>query len=216
MWNNQNFNYNPMTFNMMLNMMNLMNPNMGYNANNFNMYNNQNSVLMMNWINSNPSLFQMFQNVNNNINNNMNMNNNLNQSVNNNNIIGNKISLINVSNDDLNKAKVTGGGILPKNIPNNRTYDFSPKDNSLKANIVFTTQKGQKINIVCPYNMKIKDLLVKYVTILGLGPNVMGDSLFFLFNGTKINKSDDRAVGELRLFAGSNIVVLDLKGVIGS
>ena len=36
-----NMNINPMTFNAMLNMMNILYPNMGYNINNFNMYNNQ-------------------------------------------------------------------------------------------------------------------------------------------------------------------------------
>ena len=216
-------NFDPMTFNMMLNMMNLMYPNMGYNTNNYNMYNNQFLMnFMMTWMRMNPNLFQMYQNMNqnNNMNQNYNMNqnnnmdNNLSQSFNNNN--RNKMSLINVSNEELNQAKVTGGGILPKNMPNNKTYDISPNDNSLKTNIAFKTQKGQTINIVCPYSMKIKDLLVKYVTRLGLGPNVMGDSLFFLFNGSKLNKNDDKTVGDLGLVAGSNIVVLDLKGVIGS
>ena len=71
-------------------------------------------------------------------------------------------------------------------MPNNKTYDISPNEKNLKTNIAFITQKGQKINIFCPYNMKIKDLLVKYVTRLGLGPNVLGDSLFYLFNFLKI------------------------------
>ena len=72
------------------------------------------------------------------------------------------------------------------------------------------------MNIVCPINMKIKDLFVQYAIRLGLGPNVLGDSLFFLFNGAKISKNDNRTVFQLGLSAGSNIIVLDLKGVIGS
>ena len=157
MWNNQNMKFDPMAFNMMLNMMNLMYPNMGYNTNNYNMNNNQFLLnLMMTWMRMNPNLFQMYQNMNQNMNpnNNMNqnyninqinnMNSNLSQSFNNNN--RNKMSLINVSNEELNQAKVTGGGILPKNMPNNKTYDISPNDNSLKTNIAFTTQKGRAIS----------------------------------------------------------------------
>ena len=64
--------------------------------------------------------------------------------------------------------------------------------------------------------MKVIDLFIKYVQRLGLGPNVLGDSIFFLFNGCKINKNDNRSVGDLGIVAGSYIIVLDLKGVIGS
>ena len=70
-------NFDPMTFNMMLNMMNVMHPNMGYNQNNFNNYNSAALMnMMMNWMNSNPLLLQMY---NNNMfqKNNMNFNNNV-------------------------------------------------------------------------------------------------------------------------------------------
>ena len=56
-------NFDPMTFNMMLNMMNVMHPNMGYNPNNFNNYNSASLMsMMMNWMNSNPLLLQMYNN----------------------------------------------------------------------------------------------------------------------------------------------------------
>ena len=215
MLNNNPNNYNPMMFYMMLNMMNNMNPGMGYNVNNYNINNAQNNMaLMMNWMNMYPILFQMYQNTMNNQNFNMNQFNNNN----NDNSFNNKnISLVRVSEQDLNQAKVTGGGVLPKKMPNNTTIDLSPPfDTNLKTNIAFTTQKGQKVIIVCPVNMKMKDLFVNYITRLGLGPNVLGDSIFFLFNGSKINKNDTRTVGELGLISGSNIVVLDINGVIGS
>ena len=208
-------NFDPMTFNMMLNMMNVMHPNMGYNQNNFNMNNNNQNLMnmMMNWMNMNPILYQMYQNMMNQNNNNMNQfNNNNNYNFNDN---DNRMNILTDSQSSINQAKVTGGGILPKNIQGGN-YDVSPYDNSLKTNICFTTQKGQKMNIICPYNMKVRDLFIKYVQRLGLGPNVLGDSIFFLFNGSKINKNDNRSVGDLGLVAGSNIIVLDLKGVIGS
>ena len=219
MFQNNPNNYNPMMFYMMLNMMNNMNPGMGYNMNNYNINNVQNNMtLMMNWMNMYPILFQMYQNMMNNQNfNNMNQNNNNMTQLKNNNNNSFNMSLIRVSDQDLNQAKVTGGGVLPKNIPNNTTIDLSPPfDNNLKTNIAFTTQKGQKVIIVCPVNMKMNDLFIRYITRMGLGPNVLGDSIFFLFNGSKINKNDTRTVGELGLISGSNIVVLDLKGVIGS
>ena len=208
-------NFDPMTFNMMLNMMNVMHPNMGYNQNNFNMNNNNQNLMnmMMNWMNMNPILYQMYQNMMNQNNNNMNQfNNNNNYNFNDN---DNRMNILTDSQSSINQAKVTGGGILPKNIQGGN-YDVSPYDNSLKTNICFTTQKGQKMNIICPYNMKVRDLFIKYVQRLGLGPHVLGDSIFFLFNGSKINKNDNRSVGDLGLVAGSNIIVLDLKGVIGS
>jgi hypothetical protein len=184
MMNNNNF--NPMAFNMMLNMMNVMYPNMGYNQNNYNFNMNNNAFLMnsmMNWMNMNPNLLMMYNIM---MNQNKNMNNNFKNQSNNSN---NKFKLVNVSQEDLNQAKVTGGGIIPKNLPNNSLYNISsPFDNSMKANVTFTTQRGQKMNIICPMNMKMKDLFIQYVIRLGLGPNVIGDSLFFLFNGAKIPK----------------------------
>lgn len=210
----QQQNFDPMTFNMFLNMMNIMYPNMGYNPNNYNFDMNNDFLMknMMNWMYMNPNLMLMYNIMNNQAN--LNINNNPNTQVNNN---INKLNLVRVSEQDLNQAKVTGGGVIPKNIPNNIQVNISnPYDPSEKTNITFTTQKGQKMNIVCPLNMKIKDLLVQYVLRLGLGPNVLGDSLFFLFNGAKMNKNDERSVFDLGLNAGSNIIVLDLKGVIGS
>ena len=218
MFNNNPNNYNPMMFYMMLNMMNNMNPGMGYNTNNYNINNIQNNMnLMMNWMNMYPILFQMYQSMMNNQYFNMNQNNNyMTKSNNNDSFNENKMSLIRVSEQDLNQAKVTGGGVISKKIINNTPMDISPNSTDLKTNIAFTTQKGQKIMVVAPVNMKIKDLFVNYITRLGLGPNVLGDSIFFLFNGAQISKNDNRTVEELGLISGSIIIVLDLKGVIGS
>ena len=213
---NQN-NFNPMLFNMILNMMNNMYPNMGYNTANYNMNNPQyNMNLMMNWMNMNPILFQMYQMMmnqfNNNKNNNIYNNNYFNNNTNNN----NKMNLIRVSEQDLNQAKVTGGGVISNKVPNNSIFDISPFDTNIKINIAFTTQKGQKVNVITPVNMRMNDLFVKYITRLGLGPNLLGQSIFFLYNGSKIKVDDKRTVAEMGLVDGSNVIVLDLKGVIGS
>ena len=200
--NNMNMNFNnidPVTFNMMLCMMNNMYPNMGYNMNNFNynMLNTQNGMnLMTNWMNSNPNLFQTYQN--------MNQMNNINQNK-------FRMNVVRVSNNEAKK-----GGIFNNNTGNLSFDASSPFDNSPKANVVFNTQKGHTTNMIASYNMKIKDLLLNYVQRLGLGPGVMGDSLFFLFNGQKIDLNEERTVFDIGLHNGGHIVVLDVKEVIGA
>ena len=212
--NNMNMmNMNPMTFNAMLNMMNQLYPNMGYNMNNFNMYNNQFLYcLMMNWMMMNPSLIQTYNNLNQNNQINMNQFNQFNN--NNQNKIG--MSTISVSQEDLNQAKVTGGGLISNNFQNMNCDFSSPNDPTPKVNIYFKTQKGQRMNIVCPCNLKIKDLLIKYIERIGLGPGVMGSSIFFLFNGGKLDINENRDVTQMGMTSGSTVVVLDIRGVIGS
>ena len=205
--------FDPMIFNMMLNMMNIIHPNMGYNINNYNINNPQIIInIMRNWINMNPNLLQMYQNFNLN-NNNINQNN-INNNNNNNNKL-NRMNFVKVSESELEKIKVNGGAL--GNSAANFSLDASdPNDNSPKINIVFITQKQQKANIVASINMKVKDLLLKYVNRLGLGPNVMNDSLFFLYNGSKIDLNEQKTIFEFGLDTGKTIMVLDIKEVIGA
>ena len=210
--NGNNFNQNQ--FYMMLNMMNNMYPNMGYNMNNYNNLNNQLLMNQMsNWMNMNPNLMQLYNNMNQMNMNQMNMNKmNMNQmNINQKNSNQNKMNFIKVSPlEAKNRTNVL------KNIPNINFDASSPFDNSPKANIVFNTQKGQVTNLIASYNMKVKDLLLTYVTKLGLGPGVMGESLFFLFNGQKLNFKEEKTVFEIGLHNGGHIVVLDKKEVIGA
>ena len=194
-----NNNFDPNLFNMMLNMMNVMFPNMGYNMNNYNMNNYQN---LMNIIMNNQMLLQMYQN----------MQNNMIQNQNNN--FNNRMNFINVNQNQMNQNQVSGGALRNNNA--NFSYNVaSPSNSSPVTNIIFTTMKEQKVNIVAPIDMKVKDLLFKYVTKLGLGPNVMGTSLFFLFNGKKINLNEEKTIHNLGL-ENAHIIVLDPKEVIGS
>ena len=201
-------NFDPITFNMMLNMMNNMYPNQGYNMNNYNSYNNQNLMnFMINWMNANPILFQMYQNMNQM---NQKMDQNINQYVNQNNNNSNKMKFIKVSPSEAQQS------VSKKNMQNMKFDASSPFDNSPKTNIVFNTQKGHTTNIIASYNMKVKDLLLTYVQKLGLGPAVMGDSLFFLFNGNKLKLNEEKTVYDVGLHNGGHIVVLDVKEVIGA
>jgi len=194
-----NNNFDPNLFNMMLNMMNVMFPNMGYNMNNYNMNNYQN---LMNIIMNNQMLLQMYQN----------MQNNMIQNQNNN--FNNRMNFINVNQNQMNQNQVSGGA-LRNNNANFSLNVASPSNSSPVTNIIFTTMKEQKANIVAPIDMKVKDLLFKYVTKLGLGPNVMGTSLFFLFNGKKINLNEEKTIHNLGL-ENAHIIVLGPKEVIGS
>ena len=195
-------NFQMWQFYTMLNMMNNLYPNMGYNMSNYNMYNNQYLMnLMMNWMKMNPILQMSYQNMANQNNNNF-----------------NRMNFLNSTQFNNNQPKVTGGGTSINNQSNSSLVLTSPNDNSPKINVTFTTQKGNRMNIVCSHNMKIKDLFIKYITRLGLGPNVMGDSIFFLFNGKKLSQNDNRELNQLgfTVNAGANIVVVDTKDIIGA
>jgi hypothetical protein len=194
-------NFDPMTFNMMLNMMNVMHPNMGYNSNNYN-YNMNNSAdsmnLMMNWMNMNPILLQMY-------NNNMFQNNN-NMNFNNNNFN------FNYSNNNQANGNVQGINI---NAPST-CYDLSQNANELKSNVVFINQAGKKIMMICPFSLKVKDLLCQYVSRMGLSNSVIGNGLFFVYNGLKINENEEKNISEYFLKGIPNILVLDTKNILGA
>ena len=202
-------NFNPMLFNMMLNMMNNMYPNMGYNMGNFNNFNNQMLMnMMMNWMNMNPCLFQIYNNMETKNNNFNQFNNNINQMNNN---------YMKITNSNINQIKENGGGLISKNIPNS-FYDISNYSDEPKINVAFTTQKGQKMMIVAPANMTVKDLLVQYVIRLGLGPGVMADdSIYFMFNGLRINQNESKTLDQFfTLGTGGAIIVIDTKNIIGA
>jgi hypothetical protein len=180
-------NFDPVTFNMMLNMMNVMHPNMGYNINNYNnnMYNNQALMnMMMIWMNQNPFLQQMYNNMYQNF------------------------------NQNQNQTNPNTGGTSSSNNPQEK-YDPYPNSNN-KINIAFTTQKGYKMIIVVPRDLPVKELLKMYILKVGLGPGVLKDEIIFVYNGLKVNNYEEKEVGSFFGFSGTNIVILDTKDIIGA
>ena len=145
--------------------------------------------------------------------NNFNQNYNINQNNNNKNI--NQNNYMKFATSDINQIKVSGVGSLHKNLQN-KSFDLTTGDNESKINVTFTTQKGNKIMIVAPYNMKIKDLLVQYILRIGLGPSVIGDSIFFVFNGLRIDQNEEQTVKNFFWQGSGQIVVLDTKNIIGA
>ena len=105
---------------------------------------------------------------------------------------------------------------MPNNYSNKNIFKISLINQNHKVNINFVNQKGKKVNLICPVNIRMKDLLVNYINILGFEPNAFGDSIMFLYNGTIININDNRNVAEIGIFDGSYILVLVLKGEIDS
>jgi hypothetical protein len=186
-------NFDPMTFNMMLNMMNVMHPNMGYNSNNYN-YNMNNSAdsmnLMMNWMNMNPLLLQMY--------NNMFQNNNN----------------INLNNSNNSQTNFNGG--INTDAPST-CYDLSQNSNEIKINVAFIHQSGKKTMMICPYSLKVKDLLSQYISRMGLSDHIIGKEIFFIYNGLKIDEKEEKIIGQF-FFKGmlQTILVVDTKNIIGA
>ena len=105
-------------------------------------------------------------------------------------------------------------GLLPRQ--NFSINDDFPGYKGNRYNIFFQTPAGNKVNVLCPNDIKIKDLLKKYITKIGLGENVIDSSIYFLFNGAKLKGNDNRTIEELRMFNFSIIIVIDKDAVIGA
>ena len=85
-----------------------------------------------------------------------------------------------------------------------------------KRNIIFKTPNQNTLNMLVPSDVKIKDLLIQYVLRLGYGPDVIESSLYFICNGLKLKKNENRTVNDLCILNGTVIVVIDKKGIMGA
>jgi len=107
------------------------------------------------------------------------------------------------------------GGLLPRKKTTENCdpfYDF----NGQKFNVFFQTPVGYKVNMIVPYNAKLEEVLFKYVTKVGVGPDIIDKDIYFLFGGNKIKKNEKRTAQEIGMIDGSVVIVLDKKGIIGS
>ena len=232
---------NNMSMNMNQNNSNTMiNNNNNYN-NNYSFKNNNNNIGMtQNYnLNSNIQMSGMY-NFNNQMNNNNNIswNNNLNNTMNNNMLnnnfsdflnqtwkfylmfnekkkantqrVSNKMRSINFNNSkNINRLR-----FIQNSLSNN---DDFPGYTGKRFNIIFHTPSGSKMNIRCPVNVKVKDLFQKFISRLGLGMDVMiSNSIFFLYNGSKMNNDENRTIGEMGIKDFSSIIAIDTKNLIGA
>ena len=68
-----------------------------------------------------------------------------------------------------------------------------------------------------PINAKIGEILLEYISLVGLGPGVLEKDIYFLFNGNKIKKQDrNKTVQELGVTTLSHIIVVDTENLIGA
>ena len=190
--NNMNMNIDPLTYQFMFNMMLMLNPNLNVN-NQINLNN-----MMMNFMNANPYLYQMYNN-NNNINNNINNNNN------------NMISLNTKSNDIQNASK--NGGIL-RNISES-SYDPFIGNTNKRIPILFRTGVGIKIMMNVPIDVTVHDLLIAFIHKVNLDESVLGKMIYFLFNGNKIKLDEKKNIIDYGFVESSNVLVVDASNLIG-
>ena len=199
-WNNFNnmnqvnlSNINPMTFQLMLNFMLMMNPNL--NANNQNNINN----MMINFMSNNPFVYQLFMNQQNN---NMNFNNN-----------NNKISVLKETSEKIKNASKKGG-ILPRtgNINNNDPFFGNPNK---RIFIMFISGTGMKIPINAPINVSLHDLFVAFIHKVNLDESVLGKYIYFLYNGGKLKINEERSISSLGFKDADLIIVIDTSNLLG-
>ena len=70
-----------------------------------------------------------------------------------------------------------------------------------RINISFDLSTGLKIVMHSPENIKISELLSKFMKKMKLNENLIDDRIFFLFNGFRLKKNDERTLSELGISA---------------
>ena len=226
-WNNMNP-MNSMNMGNNMNQMNNMNP-----MNSMNMGNNMNPMNNMN-MGMNP---MNNMNMGNNINpmNNMNMNNfiTMNTGMNNlNDPMAVQFNMLMQQFVNLQQSMNMMNTFVMNNAQsNNNSSDRLPKGKGEtyvdpfanypgdRMNIIFQTPKGHKTTISAPLHVTVHEVLVQYIRKLGLGPAVLYDGFYFLFNGAKLSVKDEKKlVSDLSPTGqfSANVIVLDTKNLIGA
>ena len=172
---------------MILNWMNAMCPNQGFNLLNYNLNNDvMNYNLMLTWMNMYPNLFMIYQNA------------------------------IYQSNNNNYYPSYQAGNQNNINNNNNTTLNIAYNDNSPKINLVFVAQRGTKMNVICSYNTELKTIFSEYIKRLGLDPKLNNSGILFLYNGANYSPNDGRRVQDLNMKSGDRIVVIDTKYILGA
>ena len=210
MMNMNNMN-NPMMNMNMVNMNNINNPMMNMNMMNMNnpMMNMNNPMMNINMMNMNNPMMNM---------NMMNMNNPM-MNMNMMNLYQNNLSnsgKLSNNMDNAPKKQNSKLGRLPRD--KSTSYYTIPDNNNNYFNIIFTTPSGNKTNINAPVNFTLYNLLCKYMEKIGLGPNLICNGIYFLYDGRKLKKEDyNKPISTF--FNNTNaatVIVLDAGNLIGA
>ena len=84
-----------------------------------------------------------------------------------------------------------------------------------RKNIEFSLNSGLRIKMRPPENIKVSDLLTKFMKKLKVSEQLIDDKIFFLFNGYRIRKNDERNTIELGMSDGASIIVIDSNAILG-
>ena len=81
-------------------------------------------------------------------------------------------------------------------------------------NIFFLTNLGLKTRINSYPFMTIENLIKKYKEEMEINENITEKQLYFLFNGAKLKTNSKETIEERGIMEGSNILVIDICGII--
>ena len=101
-------------------------------------------------------------------------------------------------------------------------HELFPNYVGPKLNILFETGAGHKLNIPTPTTVTVEELLIKYITRVGVSPSLLGKKIFFLVNGKTIPIHEKSKTEEFfrNLAYGANnqikVIVIDASNVIGA
>ena len=183
--NNQNMNIQ--NYNLNNQMINQNN----YNLNNQNMNNPINPIYNSEFIKKTKELYDLYGRKNNLIQNNM-------------------IAFRQNENSQLER--------LPRNKNVNQYYNNSfhhINDSKYNFNINFTTASGYSTILTVDHNIKVYDLLTKYMKKINLSPSLIGNGLYFIYNGSKIKNDDYNRLIKDFFKKNSSIIVIDSGNLIG-
>ena len=102
----------------------------------------------------------------------------------------------------------------PRSNGSNIIEDDFPGYLGKRKNIEFSLNSGLRIEMRPPENIKVSDLLTKFMIKLKVSENLIDDKIFFLFNGCRIRKNDERNTIELGMSDGASIIVIDSNAII--
>ena len=164
---------------------------------------NQNSYMQNQIEINNQLIFRLFQDyfqmpINNNLfhNNNQNL-----QAINNFNMQNN----FNNNNNNFDRSSPI--------IPRGNFLNIRSENNGL--NILFNASTGLKIAMDVPRNIKVSELLSRFMNKIKLDENLIDKNIFFIFNGVLLKKNDKRNISELGIKQNSIITIVDAGNLLG-
>ena len=92
----------------------------------------------------------------------------------------------------------------------------NPKILGEKINLTFINDYGQKIQIIIGLNNTFKDALIIFCNKTGISPSIIGRDIFFIHSGLKLNWEDNKTLGQMGIWNGNTIIVVDNSNALGS